>query len=71
MSNAEHAIENAVSALEHGREFAEWADMDPNLEYLSADPGEIWEMATWVLFNLCQYCPHRPEQPDEEGSGQE
>lgn len=66
MSNAEHAIENAVSAMEHGREYAEWAAGDPNLEYLSADPGEIWDMAAWVLYTLCQNCTGRPEGGQHE-----
>ena len=36
MTAAEHAIENAVSALEHGTDFEEWSKNDLNLNYIHA-----------------------------------
>ena len=57
MSNAEHAIENAVVALEKNIDYETWASNDLNLENLQATPDEIWNMAQWVLYNyrpLCQ-----------------
>ena len=56
MTAAEHAIENAVSALEHGAEFETWSKTDLNLDYIHATAHEIWSMAQWVLFVKCQHC---------------
>lgn len=64
MTSAEHAIENAVSALERGVEFEDWAYNDPNLEYTAARADEIWSMAQWVLYTKCQYCSLREEKQE-------
>ena len=45
MSPAEHAIENAVYAIEHNVCFKGWSDNDINLQYLNATADEIWSMA--------------------------
>ena len=65
MSNAEHALENAVYAIEHDIPFEVWK-LDINLEYTNATADEVWSMAQWVLFNKCQYCDFRPMEKDEE-----
>ena len=55
MSNAEHAIENAVFAIEHGIDFHEWnKNKDINFMYISATPDEVWQMAQWVVYT-CKY----------------
>lgn len=59
MTAAEHAIENAVSALEHGTEFEAWSKTDLNLEYINATACEVWDMAQWVLYVKCQYCDRK------------
>lgn len=59
MSNAEHAIENAVYAMQDGKTMAEWTETDPNLERIKAAPNEVWDMASWVLWNWCGYCDKR------------
>lgn len=64
MSNAEHAIENAVYALERGTDFKEWAADDPNLEYINAAAHEVWDMAQWVLYVKCQYCDRKETEPE-------
>ena len=61
VSPAEHAIENAVSALEHDTSYESWKATDLNLEYLRATPEEIWSMAQWVLHTKCQCCDKQDE----------
>ena len=60
MTNAEHAIENAVCAIERTSDkkdisldevYKKWKETDINLEYIKSDPSEIWEMAMWVYYN--------------------
>lgn len=60
MSNAEHAFENAICALEEGRSFKEWKDNDINLGYVSATAEEIWDMAQYAVYTRCEYgCPRK------------
>lgn len=59
MTAAEHAIENAVSALEHEIEFETWSKTDLNLEYINATAREVWDMAQWVLYVKCQHCDRK------------
>ena len=62
MSNAEHAIENAVFAIEHGIDFHEWnKNKDINFMYISATPDEVWQMAQWVVYTKCMYCENKCE----------
>ena len=65
MTAAEHAIENAVSALEHGTEFEAWSKTDLNLEYINATAREVWDMAQWVLYVKCQYCDRKELTGDD------
>lgn len=60
MTNAEHAIENAVCAIERTSDkkdisldelYKKWKETDINLKYIKSDPSEIWEMAMWVYYN--------------------
>lgn len=61
MSNAEHAIENALYAIERGVPFETWARGDQNLPGISATPEEVWEMAEYVIYTRCMNCEWRPE----------
>ena len=59
MSNAEHAFENAIRALEEGRPFEEWKSIDISLDYVSATAEEIWDMAQYAVYTRCEYgCPY-------------
>ena len=48
MSPEEHALENAVSDMEAGKEFN---PSDVNFNYISATPDEIKSMASWVVYS--------------------
>lgn len=50
MTYAEHALENAISALKQGKELKEWASRDSNLSALKATPEEIWNMANYIVY---------------------
>ena len=59
MSNAEHAIENAISAIEKDIDFKTWSESDINLQYITARPEEVWDMAIYVVHTRCEYdCPY-------------
>ena len=64
MSPAEHAIENAVYAMEHNKCFKDWSSTDINLQYLNATADEIWSMAQWVLYTKCYCCDKRKDDGD-------
>ena len=64
MSPAEHAIENAVHAMEHDQCFKDWSSTDINLQYLNATADEIWSMAQWVLYTKCYCCDKRKDDGD-------
>lgn len=48
MSPEEHALENAVSRIEAGKGFDR---SDVNFMYIFATPDEIYNMASWVVYN--------------------
>ena len=63
MSIAEHLIENALSALEKGKDF-EYFKKDINFEFApSILPEEIWDMAQYVYYT---YLPYFKSQMEEE-----
>ena len=51
MSNIEHALENAIDAVESNVKFEDWRDNDPNLKHVKASPEEIWSMANYVVYS--------------------
>lgn len=58
MSNAEHLIENAISVIEAGRDFNEYASMKLNCDMAKMSDirlRDVWEMATYVVFTLKPY----------------
>lgn len=53
MSNAEHAIENMLVALEQGKtseEIKAAALTDPNFHHISMSVRECWEIAQYVYY---------------------
>ena len=53
MSNIEHLIENAVTALENKEKYEDWLDAwytKEQLKYVKSPPEEIWEMAIWCHY---------------------
>lgn len=64
MSPAEHAIENAVHAMEHNQSFKDWSDRDINLQYINATADEIWSMAQWMLYVKCYCCEKKKDDVD-------
>lgn len=77
MTNAEHAIENAVCAIERTADnkdisldevYKKWKETDINLKYIKSDPSEIWEMAMWVYYcyyyNYCESGLYGEEIPE-------
>lgn len=51
MTNAQHAIENAISSMEKGQSMEDWIKSDTNLNQIKSDPEEIWEMAMHILYS--------------------
>ena len=49
MSNAEHAFENAISAIKRGETFEEWIKHESNLTHMCATGSEVWDMAQYCL----------------------
>lgn len=79
MTYAEHAIENAVYAIEQAARktkngentyeydaYEDWKNTDPNLEMLKATPEEICDMAMWVIYNRCGYCDYYREDNNND-----
>lgn len=63
MSIAEHLIENALTALEGGKDF-EYFKKDINFEFApSILPEEIWDMAQYVYYT---YLPYFKSQMEEK-----
>lgn len=52
MSNAEHAFENALSAIKKGIDYETWAKTEPNLIMMCATASEIWDMALYCYLNF-------------------
>lgn len=58
MSNAEHLIENAISVIEAGGDFDEFASAKLNCDMANMSNIElhhIWDMATYAVFTLKPY----------------
>lgn len=65
MSIAEHLIENALTALEEGKDF-EYFKKDTNFEFApSILPEEIWDMAQYVYYTYLPYFKSQMEENDE------
>ena len=59
MSIAEHLIENALIALEKGKDF-EYFKKDINFEFApSILPEEVWDMAQYVYFTYIPILENR------------
>ena len=55
MSIAEHLIENALTALEKGKDF-EYFKKDINFEFApSILPEEVWDIAQYVYYTYLPY----------------
>ena len=55
MTYAEHALENAIEAMNQGKSREEWAAKDSNLSSLQATPEEIWDMAAYAVYKYKPY----------------
>lgn len=65
MSIAEHLIENALIALEKGKDF-EYFKKDINFEFApSILPEEVWDMAQYVYYTYLPYFKSQMEENDE------
>lgn len=65
MSIAEHLIENALIALEKGKDF-EYFKKDINFEFApSILPEEVWDMAQYVYYTYLPYFKSQVEENDE------
>lgn len=66
MSIAEHLIENALIALENGRDF-EYFKNDINFEFAAPSilPEEIWDMAQYVYYTYLPYVKSQMEENNE------
>ena len=53
MSNIEHLIENAVTALENNEKYDDWLNAwytKEQLKQVKSPPEEIWQMAVWCVY---------------------
>lgn len=65
MSIAEHLIENALTALEEGKDFG-YFKKDINFEFApSILPEEVWDMAQYVYYTYLPYFKSQVEENDE------
>ena len=57
MSDLEHLIENAVTAMEEGHDYDYWMDLwytKGQLKNVKSPSKEIWEMAVWCYYTYKQ-----------------
>lgn len=55
MSPCEHLMENALTALEQGKDFEYFKD-DINFEFVpDVKPEDVWEMAQYVYFTYLPF----------------
>ena len=55
MTNAEHLIENAITDMEHGRDFEHFSSQKHNRlmsEMSNIALSSVWEMAQYVVWSL-------------------
>ena len=72
MSNIEHLIENAISAVEHHKDILEWKKEGHNrlmLLSVQAPAYEIWEMAQYIVYNYKPYVVNKTVDILEEKYG--
>lgn len=62
MSIAEHLIENALTALEKGKDF-EYFKKDINFEFAPyIEPEDVWDMAQYVYYTYLPYFKSKIEE---------
>ena len=53
MSNIEHLIENAITAIEENKKYEDWVSawqQKTMLKEVMSDPWEIWQMAQYCVY---------------------